>query len=344
MKKIKVLIVDDSLFMREYIASVLKKEESIEVVGQAGDPYEARDKIVELFPDVITLDIHMPKMDGIKFLEKLMPQYPLPVVVVSAVTSRVFDAMNAGAVDFINKGLANDPNNRNSFESELVVKIKIASIAKVGQHKHKVVQKSVLKRSGDKKQGDFLIAIGASTGGTEALYSILKSLGNDLPGIAVVQHMPPGFTKLYAERLNNTCAMEAKEAEDGDIICEGKVLIAPGGLQLSVEQGRGELRARCAPGEKVSGHCPSVDYMFDSIAKLKKVNTLGIILTGMGSDGAKGMLAMKQNGAVTIGQDQESCVVYGMPAVAYNIGAVDTQLPLSAIPKQIYEWYNNTKK
>jgi len=342
LKKIKVLIVDDSIFMQKYIASVLEKEESIEIVGQAGDPYEARDMIVELLPDVITLDIHMPKMDGIAFLEKLMPQYPLPVVVVSAVTSRVFDAMNAGAVDFINKGLAKDPKSKSTFESELVIKIKIASIAKVGQHKHKrVVKESGIKRIADQCHGDCLIAIGASTGGTEAIFNIISALGNDLPGIVVVQHMPPVFTGLYAERLNNSCAMEVKEAEDGDLIQPGRALIAPGGYQLSVYKTKGEMRVRVKAGPKVSGHCPSVDFMFDSVAKLDKVKTLGIILTGMGSDGAKGMLAMKQNGAFTIGQNQETCVVYGMPAVAYNIGAVDVQLPLVDMPSRVYSWYHS---
>jgi len=292
---------------------------------------------------VMTLDIHMPKMDGILFLEKLMPQFPLPVVVVSAATSRVFDALNAGAVDFINKSGMTNVQERDAFVSELVVKIKIASIAKVGQHKHKVTEEKALRSRTENRNGNYIMALGASTGGTEATMRILKKLGNDLPGMVVVQHMPPVFTRLYAERLNNTCAMEVKEAEDNDELYPGRVLIAPGGLQMTVEKKGNRFRVRCIPGEKVSGHCPSVDTLFNSVAQLKGVESLGIILTGMGSDGAKGLLAMKQNGAYTIGQDQQSCVVYGMPAVAFNIGAVDIQRPLDAMPREIYQWYNKKR-
>lgn len=340
MKKIRVLVVDDSLFMRKFITSELTKDLSIEVVGEAADPYEARDRISELLPDVMTLDIHMPKMDGIRFLEKLMPQFPLPVVVVSSVSHRVFDALNAGAVDFVNKTAMKNNREKMNFASELIVKIKIASIAKVGQHKHNTTQRKVLQSTRENVRRNDIIAIGASTGGTEATYNILKHLGNDLPGMVIVQHMPPVFTRLYAQRLNNNCAMEVKEAEDGDELYPGRVLIAPGGLHLTVEKEGRKFRVKCFEGDKVSGHCPSVDQLFYSIAKIRGINSLGIILTGMGSDGAKGLLAMKQQGAETIGQNQATCVVYGMPAVANNIGAVDTQLPLNAIPAKIYEWCN----
>ena len=340
MKRIRVLVVDDSLFMREFISSVISNDPGIEVVGQASDPYEARDKIVDLMPDVMTLDINMPKMDGIRFLEKLMPQFPLPVVVVSAVTTRVFDALNAGAVDFISKATMSDQREKDSFASELVVKIKIASIAKVGQYKHQATRENTLQSSVKNAIGNCIIAIGASTGGTEATFNILKELGNDLPGMVIVQHMPPVFTNLYAERLNNACAMEVKEAVNGDALYPGRVLIAPGGFHITIEKSGRGFSVKCKPGEKVSGHCPSVDTMFDSISKLRGINSLGIILTGMGSDGAKGLLSMKQNGADTIGQNKETCVVYGMPAVAYNIGAVDIQMPLSQMARQIYKWYN----
>lgn len=344
MKKIRVLIVDDSLFMREFISSVLSKESSIEVVGQAADPYEARDKIIELVPDVMTLDIQMPKMDGINFLKQLMPQFPLPVVVVSSVSSRVFDALNAGAVDFINKSANNNEKDMTGhFSSELIVKIKIASIAKVGQFKHNTVRAKMLESPTGNIKDNYIIAMGASTGGTEATFNILKGLSNDLPCILIVQHMPPVFTRLYAERLNNACAMEVKEAEDGDAIKPGRVLIAPGGFHMiAVKRGNGYC-VKCKEGEKISGHCPSVDKLFDSISKLQGTNSLGIILTGMGSDGAKGLLAMKKQGAATIGQNQQTCVVYGMPAVAYNIGAVDMQLPLSDMPRQIYAWYKKMR-
>jgi len=339
-KRIRVLVVDDSLFMREFISSALSTDSGLVVVGKAADPYEASEKIMELSPDVMTLDIQMPRMNGIEFLRKLMPQYPLPVVVVSSVSSSVFDALNAGAVDFITKTALKSDAEKRQFISELVVKIKIASIAKVGQHKNAAVKNLAARKTAGGRGNNCLIAIGASTGGTEATAQILKELGNDLPGIVIVQHMPAMFTRLYAERLNETCAMAVKEAADGDQIVPGRALIAPGGLHMSVARGRGGLIAECRAGEKVNGHCPSVDVLFDSVARMKGVNALGIILTGMGSDGAKGLLAMRNAGAETIGQDQKSCVVYGMPAVAANIGAVQYQLPLSEIAKRIYDWVN----
>lgn len=342
MRKIRVLVVDDSLFMRKFIISEISKDLSIEVVGEATDPYEASEKISELMPDVMTLDINMPKMDGIMFLKKLMPQYPLPVVVVSAVSDSVFDALDAGAVDFINKTMAND-REKKSFSSELIVKIKIASVAKVGEHKHSTKNRKQLNSSKDNNLTKEIIAIGASTGGTEATLNVLKNLGNDLPGMVIVQHMPPVFTRLYAQRLNNTCAMEVKEAEDGDELYPGRVLIAPGGLHMTVAKRGSKFYVKCQEGEKVSGHCPSVDKLFNSIAQIRGIDSLGVILTGMGSDGAKGLLAMKEKGAYTIGQNKETCVVYGMPAVAYNIGAVDVQSPLSTIPTKIYEWCNRKK-
>lgn len=338
-KIIRVLVVDDSLFMRQFISSKLAEDPSIEVVGTAGNAYEARDKIIELKPDVMTLDIQMPGIDGIEFLRKLMPQYPLPVVVVSAVSERVFDAMNAGAVDFITKSALKSDRDRQSFFSELTVKLKIASIAKVGRHKHSPLRDIIESNTGGRASGNEIIAIGASTGGTEALYTILKELGCHLPGIVVVQHMPPVFTQLYAERLNNDCAMEVKEAADGDEVRPGRVLIAPGGLHMTVVRRGGGLIVQCRQGEKVSGHCPSVDQLFFSVARLSGLTSLGILLTGMGSDGANGLLEMKKAGAHTVGQDQQTCVVYGMPAVAQKIGAVDRQLPLPDIARHICEWY-----
>lgn len=339
-KEIRVLVVDDSLFMREFIASELSKDTGIVVVGKASDPYEARDKIIELSPDVMTLDIQMPKMNGIEFLKRLMPQYPLPVVVVSSVDGAVFDAMNAGAVDFITKSNLRDERDKQRFVSEMVLKIKIASIAKVGKYKHIEEHKTGTTRAAGRIEGEAVIAIGASTGGTEAIYSILKELGNDLPGIVIVQHMPPVFTKLYADRLNNSCSMEVSESKNGDDVKPGSVLIAQGGQHMQLLRRAGGLYVECREGEKVSGHCPSVDVLFDSVAKIKGINSLGIILTGMGSDGAKGLLAMKKSGACTIGQDKQSSIVYGMPEVAYSIGAVDFQMPLSEIPAYIYKWYN----
>ncbi len=343
-KRIRVLVVDDSLFMREFIASELSKDSGLHVVGKAADAFEAGDKIMEFDPDVMTLDIQMPRMDGIEFLKRLMPQYPLPVVVVSSVSSSVFDALNAGAVDFITKSTLRSEADKRQFISELAIKIKIASIAKVGQHKHIGIKNQIAKKSGGHNNNNHLIAIGASTGGTEATAQILKELGNDLPGMVIVQHMPPVFTRLYSERLNETCAMEVKEAADKDALVSGRVLIAPGGMHMTVVRRSGGLFVECRAGEKVNGHCPSVDVLFDSVAKLRGIQTLGIILTGMGSDGAKGLLAMRNQGAETIGQDQKTCVVYGMPAVAQNIGAVQIQAPLSDIARRVYEWYNRVNR
>jgi two-component system, chemotaxis family, protein-glutamate methylesterase/glutaminase len=336
---IRVLVVDDSLFMREFISSQLSGDTGIEVVGKAGSAYEARDKIIELMPDVMTLDIQMPGMDGIEFLRQLMPQFPLPVVVVSAVSGRVFDAMNAGAVDFINKSDIKGEQGRRQFIHEMIIKLKIASVARVGQHKHSVSHALIKSKLKGHASGNELIAIGASTGGTEATFTILKELGNDLPGIVIVQHMPPVFTRLYAERLNENCAMEVKEAQDGDAVKPGSVLIAPGALHMTVARRGSGLYVECREGAKVNGHCPSVDQIFYSISQLKGITSLGILLTGMGGDGAEGLLAMKKADASTIGQDQQTSVVYGMPAVAAKIGAVDVQLPLQDIARSIYEWY-----
>lgn len=340
-KKTRVLIVDDSLFMRQFISSNISKDAGIEVVGEACDPYQARDKILELKPDVMTLDVDMPKMNGLEFLRKLMPQYPLPVLVVSSAPHLILDAMQAGAVDFVSKPVTMEEGDRNAFISELVIKIKIASISKVGQFKRKKNLEGLTGRSsGTAVNESLLVAIGASTGGTEATASILNSLKSFSAGIVVVQHMPPVFTRMYAERLNNSCALEVKEAEDGDYVLPGRVLIAPGEYHMEVVRAAKGYRVKCFKGEKVSGHCPSVDVLFESVAKTAGGNALGIILTGMGSDGAKGLLSMRKKGAYTIGQNKESCVVYGMPMVANNVGAVQEELPLSEISSRMCRWHD----
>ena len=343
LKKTRVLIVDDSIFMRQFISSNISKDSGIEVVGEASDPYQARDKILELKPDVMTLDVDMPKMNGLEFLKKLMPQYPLPVLVVSSTPNVVLDAMQAGAVDFVAKPSTMEEGDRNAFISELVIKIKIASISKVGQYKHKKSQnlgEIVRRSSGTSVNESLLVAIGASTGGTEATATILNSLKSFSAGIVVVQHMPPVFTRMYAERLNNSGALEVKEAQDGDLVLPGRVLIAPGDFQMEVERSTKGYRVKCYKGEKVSGHCPSVDVLFESVAKAAGPNALGIILTGMGSDGAKGLLSMRKKGAYTIGQSKETCVVYGMPMVANTVGAVQVELPLLEISSRMCRWHD----
>jgi len=332
-RKIKVLIVDDSLLFRETLAREIAKDFGIEVIGTAENPFVARDKILELKPDVVTLDVEMPKMDGIAFLKKLMPQYPLPVIVVSSVAKNVFEALDAGAVDFVTKPDINKPGGMNSFINELIVKIKIASTAKVGSFKKDYKAANLVTNHGD--ISSMVLAIGASTGGTEAIYSVITALPRDMPGILIVQHMPPVFTKLYADRLNNSCQLEVKEAVDGDLVKPGRVIVAAGDYHMRLAKGPNGYYVKSEQGERVNGHCPSVDVLFDSVAEVAKSKAIGVILTGMGADGAKGLLNMKKQGAYTIGQDEKTSTVYGMPMVAFNIGAVTKQLPLDKIAQEI---------
>lgn len=330
---IRVLIVDDSLVFREMAAKGISEDKRIEVAGIAGDPFEARDKILELEPDVVLLDIELPKMDGITFLKKLLPQYPIPVVVVSGHAHILLEALEAGAVDFVKKPTASGPDGVYTFIQELIVKIKVASMANVSAFKNGTASRLLY---GNRTDGhDKLIAIGASTGGTEAIYTILKELPKNMPGIVIVQHMPENFTKMYADRLHATCRMEVKEAEDGDAVLPGKALLAPGGCHMKVLRGENGYRVSCFQDEKVNGHRPSVDVMFQSVAKAAAANAVGVILTGMGYDGAKGIAEMKKQGAYTIGQDAESSVVYGMPKVAYDIGGIIEQLPLGRIASKL---------
>ncbi len=333
-QRIKVLIVDDSLVFRESLSREIAKDPDIEVVGTATDPYMARDLIIKLKPDVLTLDVEMPKMNGIEFLKKLMPQYPLPVIVVSSVSQNVLDALDAGAVEFVTKPNVTRPGGMASFVNELIIKIKIASTAKVGNRKSDYSPSRPVTSQGIDTMSK-IIAIGASTGGTDAIHTVISGLPRDMPPIVIVQHMPPVFTKLYAERLNNTCELEVKEAEDGDALRPGRVLIAPGNYQMRVAKRGSGYIVKCTQEEKVSGHCPSVDVLFDSVADVVGKQAVGVILTGMGRDGANGLLKMKKTGAYTIGQDEKSSVVYGMPMVAFNIGAVDKQLPLDRIDDEI---------
>lgn len=336
MRQIRVLVVEDSLVFRELLVKNLNEDPAIKVVAAVRDPYEARDAILEHKPDVMTLDLELPRMNGIDFLKKLMPQYPLPVVVISSLSDKVFDALNAGAVDFVVKPSSANREQIAAFvKNELPVKIKVASIAKVSRWK-----KSPIELKGQSLEGknkDIVVAIGSSTGGTEAIAAILKDFGTDIPGVVIVQHMPPKFTEMYAERLNNQCQVCVKEAKSGDIVQPGQVLIAPGGdAHMQLVKVNGTYQVIIKKGPKVNGHCPSVDVLFDSVAKVAGDRALGIILTGMGGDGAKGLLAMREAGARTIGQDESSCVVYGMPKVAYDIGAVEYQDKLSDIAKRTY--------
>ena len=329
-KKIRVLVVDDSRLSREMIARGISADPQIEVAAVAGDPFEARDKIIETRPDVITCDVEMPKMNGIEFVRRLLPQYFVPVIMVSAVSQVVFEAMEAGAVDFVVKP-EQAPKGMEAFLHDLIVKIKTASTVKAPPARPESAAGKVTGNLNHDENN--LIAIGASTGGTEAIYSILRSLPPTAPGIVIVQHIPPVFSRMFAERLNSQTALSVKEAETGDYADSGKVLVAPGDRHMRIRKVGNRYQVECFTGDKVNGHCPSVDVLFESAAKEAGACAVGILLTGMGHDGAKGLLAMRRQGGRTIGQDEKSSVVYGMPKVAFDIGAVETQAALQSIPQ-----------
>jgi len=339
---IRVLIVDDSLLFRQTLLTQLKKDPYIDVVGTAVDSYDALNKISSLAPDVVTLDVEMPKLNGIDFLKTLLPKHAVPVVVVSSLPINALDALDAGAVDFVSKPLINSPQALTGFIGELKTKIKIASMAKVKKSAPKI-QQNKCTLCNDLKD-DFIIAIGASTGGTEAILEIIRDFPETTPGILIAQHMPPVFTQMYAERLNKLCRMEVKEAKSYERLTAGKVYVAAGEHHLRLARDSQGYYILSEPGPKVSGHCPSVDVLFESVAEQAGSKAIGVILTGMGSDGAKGLLQMRKAGANTVGQDKESSVVYGMPMVAYNIGAVETQLPLNKISQHIINYLNSQRK
>lgn len=345
---IRVLIVDDSATARTVLKDVLSQDPEIEVVGTAPDAYVARDKIIQLRPDVVCLDVEMPRMDGISFLRKLMKHFPTPVLMVSSLTQDgaqvTFDALEAGAIDYIAKPHSNIYDGIDEIQKELISKVKMVASSninarikarKVTTNSVKPVMSYSLAETTNK-----LIAIGASTGGTVALAELISKFPTNIPGTIVVQHMPSGFTKAFADRLNSMSEVEVKEAEDGDIIGRGRVLIAPGDIHVVVRRDGGNYRVKLGTGKKVSGHRPSVDVMFNSVATHVGANAIGVILTGMGSDGAKGMLSMKQNGALTIAQDEKSSVVWGMPKVACDIGAVHFVEPLDNIVEKVVSLLN----
>ncbi|AQS07693.1 protein-glutamate methylesterase/protein-glutamine glutaminase [Clostridium beijerinckii] len=336
MRSIRVLIVDDSIVFREAISRGISMAPNIEVVGKAVDPYDARDKLLELNPDVMICDVQMPKLNGVEFIKRLLPQYKIPIIVVSSISDVVFDAMDAGAVDFLSKPDARTPNGFEIFINELIIKIRgavnVNLSANLGQ-----IPKSGSNRGMEKSVNvrNKVIAIGASTGGTEAIYNLLKNLPKDIPGIIIVQHIPPVFSKMFADRLNLQTHFTVKEAQTGDTIEPGKVLIAPGDKHMKLKKAADKYIVETIQGNKVNGHCPSVDVLFESVAKVASKNAIGVILTGMGHDGAVGLMSMRRAGARTIGQNQKSSVVYGMPKVAFEIGAVEKQVAISNIPSVI---------
>ena len=336
--KIKVLIVDDSALVREVFSRELSNDPEIEVVGAVPDPFVARDEILRLKPDVITLDIEMPRMDGLTFLRKLMKHHPIPVVIISSLTQKggemALEAMALGAVDVMCKPGASYA--VGDLAMEIRDKVKAAARAPVGlalDGKRPPTQ----ARLSLAKTTHKIVAIGASTGGTQALEYILTSLPSNSPGIIIVQHMPEHFTRSFADRLQSLCAIEVKEAEDGDTVAPGKAIIAAGNFHLLLDRSGAVYQARVKSGPVVSRHRPSVDILFRSVARYAGKNAVGVILTGMGSDGAGGMEEMKDAGAVNIAQDEASCVVYGMPKEAVSRGGVDHILPLREIPAKILE-------
>lgn len=335
-KKIKVLVIDDSAVFREFLTRGLSGDPELQVVARAENPFDAVDKIERFQPDVITCDVEMPKMDGIEFVRQLLPQHLVPIIVVSSVGRAVFDALSAGAVDFVSKPDLVAGDRADVFMRTLVQKVKEVSRAKVvrsGETGGVFAEASSGAGQGHNVNLKFdMIAIGASTGGTESIYQLLKQLPPEMPGIVIVQHIPPSFSKLFAERLNAQTPFEVVEGKSGDLVVPGKVIIAPGDHHMVVKRMGERFKVEVFQGDKVNGHCPSVDVLFDSVAKSCGAKALGVILTGMGYDGAKGLLGMRRRGAVTIGQDEASSVVYGMPKAAFEVGAVERQLPLAQMP------------
>ena len=334
-KRIRVLIVDDSLVFREVLSRGLSSDPRIEVVAKASNAFEARDKILETNPDIITCDIQMPRMDGIEFIKRLLSQYPIPVIIVSSISDAVFDAMNAGAVEFVTKPDERSGRGMEGFVKDLIAKIIIASKVQVRRRPAVTSEVRVAQTQFDTTK---IIGIGASTGGTEAIYRVLKGLPANMPGIAIVQHIPPVFSGMFAQRMNTQTALKVKEAENGDFLEPGIVLIAPGDKHMQLRRVGDRYKAEVFEGEKVSGHCPSVDVLFESMAKACGDKAVGVLLTGMGSDGARGLVSMRKSGAYTIGQDEKSCVVYGMPKIAFDLGGVQKQLSLDAISDELVQY------
>lgn len=356
MSKIKVLIVDDSALVRQILTEILKSDRDIEVVGTAQDPFIARDKIKKLNPDVITLDVEMPKMDGVTFLRNLMRLHPLPVVMISSLTEQgadiTFEALEAGAIDFVAKPKIDVKEGLQEYTEEIIEKVKTAAKANVlaksssrsespsttlSIEEKFSADKVIKKQAGSKrfKTTDKIIALGASTGGTEAIKEVLMKMPADAPGMVISQHIPEAFSGPFAERMNGISAMTVCEATDGQQILPGHVYIAPGSHHLLVERNGAQYICRLNDGERVNRHKPSVDVMFRSVAQNVGPNAIGVILTGMGDDGAKGLLEMHEAGAPTMVQDEKTSVVWGMPGSAAKIGAADKEYPLNLIATNI---------
>jgi len=348
-KRIKVLIVDDSAVIRQTLEKILASDRDIEVMGTAADPYIAAQKIEKGIPDVITLDVEMPRMDGLTFLKKIMTQHPIPVVICSALTEKgaetTLKAMELGAVDIIQKPRLGAKGFLEESKIRITDAVKAASKAKLHLLRKpfidvspKLTADAVITKAKSHamiQTTDRVVVLGASTGGTEAIRLFLESLPHDAPGMVIVQHMPESFTKAFASRLDSTCKVTVKEAENGDSVLQGRVLIAPGNLHTMLKRSGAKYYVQVREGPLVSRHRPSVDVLFRSAARYAGSNTIAIIMTGMGDDGAKGMLEIKQAGGYTIAQDEPSCVVFGMPKEAIKLGAVKKVTSLTSLPSNL---------
>ena len=337
--RVRVLVVDDSALVRKLLCQGLGNDPRLEVVGTAADPYQARDRILELRPDVMTLDLEMPRMGGLEFIKLLMEHYPLPIVVVSTLTQRrsraAIQALELGAVDVVGKPDGNLADRLPKMLAELADKVYEARFARLGSRPatapgangHGVLSQAIANK---------IIAIGASTGGTEAIRVVLQGLPSNIPGILIVQHMPIHFTRAFADRLDSICPnLEVREAGLEEEVLPGQVLIAPGDKHLLLRRVGDRYQAQTRSGPRVCRHLPSVQVLFDSVAQVAGADAVGVLLTGMGSDGAEGLLRMRQAGAHTIAQDEQSCVVYGMPKAAVDLGAAERVTPLDLVSQTI---------
>lgn len=353
-KKIRVLIVDDSALVRQTLSAILADDREIEVMGTASDPYFAAKKIRVEVPDVITLDVEMPRMDGITFLKKIMSQHPIPVVVISSLTQKgtetALKALEYGAVEIISKPHVHTKQFFEESKIRLTDAIKAAAMSKLQrkkiikptiqqplQVKPKLSADAILphKHNSMIKTTDHVVAVGASTGGTEALRVFLEAMPLDAPGIVIVQHMPENFTRSFAERLNELCRITVKEAKDGDSILRGQALIAPGNKHMLLRRSGARYYVQIKDGPLVNRHRPSVDVLFRSTAQFAGKNAIGVIMTGMGGDGSDGMVEMREAGAYTIAQDERTCVVFGMPKEAIRKGGAMKVLPLERIAAEV---------
>jgi two-component system chemotaxis response regulator CheB len=341
-KPIRVLVIDDSPAIQQLLTKVLTSDPMLEVVGTAQDPYFARDKIRDLKPDVVTLDVEMPRMDGLTFLEKLMQAHPLPVVMVSALTQAGHDvtlrALELGAVDFFPKTLLVSNTNMEEAIREICAKVKAAAHAKVHPGGAALSRPAVVAQGRATTMFDVahkIIVIGAATGGTEAVRAVLSALPTDGPGVVVVQHMPAGFTTSFAHRMDSLCHLRVKEAQNGDRVAPGSALIAPGNFHTTLVNAGTEFRVQVSSGPPINRHRPSIDVLYESVAEQAGRNGLGVILTGAGDDGALGLRKMRDAGAHTIAQEQSTCVVYEMPQAAIEAGGVEKILPLGSIAAEL---------